>query len=119
MIFDNYKELEIGGKKYKLKYTIQALHAVERELTSGNILVLLRLTEQEIPPNMTDMYVLFKHAFRAGNPGRWTDAEVDDMYMQAINETSVIAVLRLCLEALKTSGVMGRQPKKAEAAPEA
>lgn len=118
MIFDNYKEFEIDGQKYKLKYTIKALHAVERELSSGNILVLLRMTEQNIPPNMTDMYVMFKHAFLAGNPGRWNDDDVEDVYLKAINEWTVVDMLKLCLEALKVSGVMGRKKdqKKSEAA---
>lgn len=118
MIFNNYKEIEIGGKNYKLKYTVKALHAVERDLSSGNILVLLRMTEQNIPPNMTDMYVMFKHAFLAGNPGRWSEEDVEDIYLTAVNEKSVVELLQLCLTALKISGVMGRQTdlKKAEAA---
>ena len=117
MILDKFIELEFGGKTHKLCYPIQCVFEAERQLTDGNIMVLLGKAGEGIPPTLYDMFVIIKYALKGGDP-KLTDEDVEALYFDAVEEVPVLDLFRLSVEALKKSGVLGKG-KKAPAAPEA
>ena len=117
MVFDKYVELEINGKMHKLCYPVKMVFEAERHLTDGNLLVLVSKAASGVPPTVYDMFVLIKYALMGGDP-KLTEDDAEALYLDAINEKSLVEVSGLAMEALKKSGVLG-QEKKAPAAPKA
>jgi len=117
MVLDKYVELEISGKMHKLCYPVKMVFEAERHLTDGNLLVLVSKAASGVPPTVYDMFVLIKYALMGGDP-KLTEDEAEELYLEAVNEKTLIEVSRLAMEALKKSGVLG-QEKKAPAAPKA
>lgn len=117
MVFDKYVELEIDGKVHKLCYPVKMVFEAERHLTDGNLLVLVSNAASGVPPTVYDMFVLIKYALMGGDP-KLTEDAAEELYLEAVNEKTLIEVSRLAMEALKKSGVLG-QEKKAPAAPKA
>ena len=115
MVLDKYVELEISGKMHKLCYPVKMVFEAERHLTDGNLLVLVSKAASGVPPTVYDMFVLIKYALMGGDP-KLTEDEAEELYLEAVNEKTLIEVSRLAMEALKKSGVLG-QEKKAPAAP--
>ena len=114
MILDKFVELEFGGKKHKLCYPIKHVFEAERQLTDGNIMVLLTKASDGIPPSLYDMFTIVKYALLGGDP-KLTEDEAEALYLDAAAEVPVLELFRLSVEALKKSGVLGT-PKKDEAA---
>ena len=117
MVFDKYVELEFGGKVHKLCYTVKCVFEAERHLTDGNLMVLVSKAASGVPPTVYDMFVIIKYALMGGDP-KLTEDEAEALYLEAVSERSLVEVSGLAMEALKKSGVLGKE-KKAPAAPEA
>ena len=118
MVLDKFVEIEVGGKKHKICYPVRLVFEVERQLTEGNLMVLLTNAEHGIPPTLYDMFILIKFALMGGDP-KLTDDEAEELYMEAVAEIPLLELFKQAVEALKKSGVLGK-PKKAPAAlPEA
>ena len=115
MIFDKYVDLEIGGKVHKLCFPVKCVFEAERQLTDGNIPVMMVKASQGVPPTVYDMFTIIKYALMGGDP-KLTETEAEILYLEAVNEKSLIEVFQLSLDALKKSGVLGKE-KKAPAAP--
>lgn len=102
-----YIELEIGGETYKLQYSMKCVAAAEKELSSHNILAILSDARyKNVPPSLSDLYILFKYALAGGNP-EIKEAETEDLYITAINERSIAEVLGICLIVMVRAGVLG------------
>ena len=117
MVFDKYVELEINGKVHKLCYPVRYVFEAERHLADGNLMVLVSKAANGIPPTVSDMFILIKYAFLGGDP-KLTEEEAEELYLEAVSEKSLVEVSGLAMEALRKSGVLGKE-KKAPAAPEA
>lgn len=114
MILDKFVEVEFGGKKHRLCYPIKQVFEAERQLTDGNIMVMLTKAGEGIPPTLYDMYTIIKCALMGGDP-KLTEYEAEELYLEAVAEVPVLDLFRASVEALQKSGVLGK-PKKAEAA---
>ena len=55
MVLDNYCEIEIAGKKYKMCLRNRCIFAAEAELANGNLLK----TVTNMPLSYQDMFALF------------------------------------------------------------
>ena len=108
MVFDKFVDIEFGGKKHRLCYPVRRVFEAERELTDGNIMVMLTKAGEGIPPTVYDMYTIIKHALMGGNP-KLTEEEAEALYLE------VLELFKSSVDALRKSGVLGA-PKKAEAA---
>ncbi len=101
------EEIEIGGKSYKLHYSMSCVAAAERELLTNNILTVIEQAKvKHNPPSLTDMYVLFKYALAGGNP-EIKENEAEQLYLAAINEHSIPEVLGTVILTLKETGILG------------
>jgi len=114
MVLDKYVDVEFGGKKHRLCYPIMQVFEAERQLTDGNIMVMLTKAGEGIPPTLYDMFTIVKYALMGGDP-KLTEEEAGELYLEAVAEVPVLELFRLSVEALKKSGVLGSS-KKAEAA---
>ena len=114
MVLDRYVDLEFGGEKHRLCYPVKYVFEAERQLSDGNILVLMVKATQGVPPTVHDMFIIIKYALMGGNT-KLTEAQAESLYLDAVNEKSLLEVFKSALEALKKSGVMG-DPKKMQAA---
>lgn len=114
MVLDKFVDVEFGGKKHRLCYPIRQVFEAERQLTDGNIMVMLTKAGEGVPPTLYDMFTIVKFALLGGDP-KLTEEEAEEMYLEAVAEVPVLELFRLSVEALKKSGVLG-SPKKAEAA---
>jgi hypothetical protein len=117
MVLDKYVELEISGKVHKMCYPIKMVFEAERHLTDGNLMVMVSKAASGIPPTVYDMFIIIKYALMGGDP-KLTEAEAEELYLDAVSEKTLVEVSGLAMEALKKSGVLG-QEKKAPAAPKA
>lgn len=122
MILDKTVELEIEGKTYKLCYPMKSVHGAERELFQNNLMIVIAQGINGLPPNMSDMFVIFKWAIKGGSPDKeFRESELEDLYYAAIRQYDVITVFRAGLDAVKKSGIMGdttKKPKAVQATPE-
>ena len=114
MVLDKYVDLEIGGKVHKLCYPVKYVFEAERQLTDGNILVLMAKAGNGIPPTVQDMFTIVKYAIMGGD-AKLTEEEAEELYLEAVSEKSLVEVFQLATDALKKSGVLGKE-KKAQAA---
>lgn len=123
MVLDKAVEIQIGGKKYKLRYNMKSVALAEQELFQNNLLVTVAQGKAGLPPNLSDMYVIFKCGMIGGQPElEGKEAVLEDLYYKAIGETNVLAVFQEGLNAVAKSGVLGdttKKPKAAQAAPAA
>lgn len=114
MVLDKYVELEIGGKVHKLCYPVKYVFEAERQLDDGNIMVLLAKAGNGIPPSVHDMFTITKYALMGGDK-KLTEDEAEELYLEAVDERSLLEVFQLATDALKKSGVLGKE-KKVQAA---
>ncbi|MBQ8918795.1 MAG: hypothetical protein IJ056_01630 [Acidaminococcaceae bacterium] len=111
MILDKTVELEIEGKTYKLCYPMKSVHGAERELFQNNLLVTVAQGINGLPPNLSDMYTIFKWGIKGGNPD-FKEGDIENLYYAAVREYDVITVFRMGLDAVKKSGILGDTTKK-------
>lgn len=114
MVFDKFVDIEFGGKKHRLCYPVRRVFEAERQLTDGNIMVMLSKAGDGIPPTLYDMFVIIKYALMGGDP-KLTEEQAEELYLEAVAEVPVLEMFRASVDALRKSGVLG-SPKKAEAA---
>ena len=120
MILDKTVDIEIGGEKFKLCYPIKCINGAERELFQNNLLATVAQGMNGLPPNLSDMYVVFKYGIIGGQPeleGR--ESVIEDLYYKALAETGVLPVFQAGLDAIRKSGILGDTTKKPAAAPAA
>ena len=117
MIFDKYVELTIGGKAYKLCYPLRYVWEAERHLTDKSFIMLMANAANGTPPNMGDIYTIFKYALLGGNP-QLTEDDVEKLFLQALEDTDLLTLSQEAMKALQKSGAFGK-PKKEPAAPKA
>jgi len=116
MVLDKTVEIVINGKTYKLCYPMKAIHGAEKELFQNNLLVTVAQGINGLPPNLSDMYTIFKWGIKGGDPEReYTDTEMEELYYTAVRQYDVITVFRKGLEAVEKSGIMGDTTKKPQA----
>ena len=119
MILDKTTELEIEGKTYKLCYPMKSVHGAERELFQNNLMIVIAQGINGLPPNLSDMFVIFKWGIRGGNPDKeFKESELEDLYYAAVRQYDVITVFQAGLDAVKKSGIMGDTTKKPAAVQE-
>lgn len=123
MVLDKAVEIQIGGKKYKLRYNMKSVTLAERELFQNNLLVTVAQGVNGLPPNLSDMYTIFKHGLLGGQPElEGQDDVIENLYYQAVEEIGVLPVFQAGLDAVRKSGVLGdttKKPAAAQAAPAA
>lgn len=123
MILDKTVDIEIDGKKYKLCYPMKSVFQAERELFQNNLLITVAQGMNGLPPNLSDMYVIFKYGIIGGQPElEGKEAAVEGLYYDALEEHGVLPVFQMGLDAVRKSGIMGDTSKKltaAQAAPAA
>ena len=110
MVLDKSVKIHIGDKDYKLCFPIKELFECEKELNSGNLLTTL----SNQPPSIGDLYIMFTHAIKGGK-NDVTDME--ELWGNAIDETSMRELAQHIYEAIGKSGVFGKKilaalPKK-------
>lgn len=114
MIFDVYETLKIDGKEYKLKFPIENVAALERELRSGNLLTtVVNMQNPEILISAGDYYALFKHALLGG--GGVSEEDIPELFLAAKYEYDDKDIVKAIATALQKSGLIGK-PKKLTAA---
>ena len=113
MVLDKTVEIEINGKKFKLCYPMKSVNGAERELFQNNLLVTVAQGRNGLPPNLSDMYVIFKYGIIGGQPElEGNEAAIEKLYYAALEEHNILTVFQMGLEAISRSGVMGDTTKK-------
>ena len=82
MVLDNYCEIEIDGKKYKMCLKNRCVFAAESELVNGNLLT----TVANMPLSYQDMFTLFKWALIGGGQKFADDDEACGMSVKTVEE---------------------------------
>ncbi len=117
MVLDKTVDIEINGKNYKLCYPMKSVVRAERELFQNNLLITVAQGMNGLPPNLSDMYVIFKYGMIGGQPeleGR--EGMIEDLYYDALDKHGVLPVFQMGLDAVQKSGIMGDTSKKPTAA---
>jgi hypothetical protein len=114
MIFDKYVDIVIDGKTYKLCYPLRYVWEAERQLTDKNFMLLMANAAGGTPPNMGDIYTIFKYALMGGDP-ELKEADADELFLKALETTDLLTLSRAAMAALQKSGAFGK-PKKEPAA---
>ena len=112
MVLDNYCEIEIDGKKYKMCLKNRCVFAAESELANGNVLT----TVANMPLSFQDMFTLFKWALIGGGQKFADDDEAFELYVKAVEELGSAAVFSQVYVAIQKSGLLSNGTKKAKAA---
>lgn len=116
MILDKTVELEIEGKTYKMCYPMKSIYGAERELFQNNLMFVIAQGINGLPPNLSDMFVIFKWGIKGGSPDKeFKENELEDLYYAAVRQHDVITVFQAGLDAVKKSGIMGDTTKKPSA----
>ena len=116
-LLDKTVEITVGGKKYKLRYNMKCVTQAERELFQNNLLITVAQGANGLPPNLSDMYVIFKYGIIGGQPElEGAEDVIESLYFKAIDEAGILSVFQAGLDAVSKSGVMGDTTKKAKAA---
>lgn len=123
MLLDKIVNITIGGKKYNLRYNMKCVTLAERELFQNNLLATVAQGMNGLPPNLSDMYVVFKYGMIGGQPElEGQEDMIENLYFTAINEMGILTVFQMALDSVAKSGVMGdttKKPPASQAAPEA
>lgn len=102
---------------------MKSVVGAERELFQNNLLVTVAQGVNGLPPNLSDMYTIFKHGLLGGQPElEGQDDVIENLYYQAVEEIGVLPVFQAGLDAVRKSGVLGdttKKPAAAQAAPAA
>ena len=117
MVLDKTVDIEINGKNYKLCYPMKSVTGAERELFQNNLLITVAQGMNGLPPNLSDMFVIFKYGMIGGQPeleGR--EGMIEDLYYAANEKHGVLQVFQMGLDAVRKSGVLGDTSKKPTAA---
>ena len=115
MVLDNYCEIEIDGKKYKMCLKNRCVFAAESELANGNLLT----TVANMPLSFQDMFTLFKWALIGGGLKFADDDEAFELYAKAVEELGSVVVFGKVYEAIQKSGLLSNGTKKVKAAEKA
>ena len=115
MVLDNYCEIEIDGKKYKMCLKNRCVFAAESELANGNLLT----TVANMPLSFQDMFTLFKWALIGGGQKFADDDEAFELYVKAVEELGNVAVFAPVYVAIQKSGLLTNGTKKVKAAEKA
>ena len=115
MVLDNYCEIEIDGKKYKMCLRNRCVFAAEAELVNGNLLK----TVTNMPLSYQDMFALFKWALIGGGSKFADDDEAFELYAKAVEELGSVVVFGKVYEAIQKSGLLRKKKKKVKAAEKA
>lgn len=108
MVLDNFVEVEIEGKKYKLCLNNKCVFLAERELASGKLLMALA----DPPMSMGDMYTLFAYALQGGG-NNLSDEKKFLLFIALNNEVGPIALFNIILEVVSKAGIIGKNPQAA------
>ena len=108
MVLDNYCEIEIEGKRYKMCLRNRCVFAAEAELVNGNLLK----TVTNMPLSYQDMFALFKWALVGGGSKFADDDEAFELYVKAVEELCSVVVFGKVYEAIQKSGLMSNGTKK-------
>jgi len=117
MILDKFVDIEIKGKTYKLCYPMKYVWEAERHLMDKSFPELMLKVSSGKMPAIGDVYTIFKYALLGGN-ANMTEEEADELFLQAVDDTSSNVIFRAAFTALEKSGAIGKQ-KKDPAAPKA
>ena len=112
MVFDNYCEIEIDGKKYKMCLRNRCVFAAEAELVNGNLLK----TVTNMPLRYQDMFALSKWALIGGGAKFSDEDEAFELYAKAVEELDSVVVFGKVYEAIHKSGLISNGTKKVKAA---
>ena len=115
MVLDNYCEIEIDGKKYKMCLKNRCVFAAEAELVNGNLLK----TVTNMPLSYQDMFALFKWALIGGGSKFADDDEAFELYAKAVEELGSVVVFGKVYETIQKSGLLTNGTKKVKAAEKA
>lgn len=103
MVLDKFVEKEINGKPYKFCFTVKMVFMAERNLASKKLLQCI----SDLPMSTEDHFTLFKYALMGGNNGV-KEAEIEDLWLDAIDQLTYAGVFEIIITALQKSGVIGR-----------
>ncbi len=113
MVFDTYETITIDGKEYKLRFPVERVAQLERELRNGNlILTVTNMANPDVLISAGDFYALFKHALLGGDNGISAD-DIPQLFMVAKYELDDQTVIKAVVSALQKSGWIGKPTKKA------
>lgn len=117
MIFDKFVDITIKGKTYKLCFPMKYVWEAERHLMDRSFAELMRNVSTGKLPAIGDVYIIFKYAILGGN-ANLKEEDVDELFLQAVDDNSSSEIFRAAFTALEKSGAIGKQ-KKEPAAPKA
>lgn len=115
MVLDNYCEIEIEGKRYKMCLRNRCVFAAESELVNGNLLK----TVTNMPLSYQDMFALFKWALIGGGAKFADEDEAFELYAKAVEELGSVTVFGKVYDAIQKSGLLSSGTKKVKAATKA
>ena len=105
MVFDNYAEIKIGDKAYKLCLNNACAFGCERDLMSKNLLITLA----NQPLNSGDQFAFFKWALIGGGTVLENDDAYFKLFVQAMAELDFKQFYEAIIAAIVKSGVLGSE----------
>ena len=109
MVLDNYVEVEIEGKKYKLCLKNVCAFMAEKELASGKLLVALA----QPPMSLGDMFVLIKYAMLGGGH-KLEEEEYFSLFISLIDAAGPVGVFNIILEVIQKAELIGKNQQAAK-----
>ena len=113
MILDEDEKITVGGKTYKLRFSVKSIFNVEKELDEG-LLTILKKSSNDIVPQLNVIYTLLKWAI-AGGGVALSDEELEAVFTGIMDEKKYPLVCKKLFTAIGKSGALGT-PKKVAAA---
>lgn len=107
-VLDRDVDIKIADSTYKILYSNRALIQVERECLEGSLPVMMVNVGKAMA--YSNVFVLFKYGMLAGNPGVIAEADIEDLFYQAVDSYGdYVHVGEKCYEALMKCGFIKSQ----------
>lgn len=103
---DRSECLNLPDKKLKLMYTVKSVVMCEKELDSKNLLLTVAGMTAG-PLSMGDAFALFKWGLLGDK--KYDEKEIEDLFVECIEELDMITVQTSIIAALKKSGLLGEK----------
>ena len=111
---DRCATFTLGGREYKLLFTIKSTMMCEPELTAKNLITTIAGLANG-PLNVGDTYTLFKWGLLGSK--QYKESEIDDIFREYLDEYGMVQIQVKIAEAVNKSGLISTG-KNSEALPE-
>lgn len=104
-VIDRSMSIKSGDNVYRIIFTIKSIISCERELENKNIIMTLAKMERGVL-SLGDTYAMLRWGLWGDK--KYTEAEIDSIFAQCLDDPGVVGIQRAVVEALTKSGFLGK-----------